>query len=127
MSSHVLFDALDDKYPATMSPAIIDQLLRRRLGFEGVIISDDLEMKAIGDHFGFEDAIICAARAGVDLLMVCHRGDLQDRAIEALIQAVRDDVLPQNNVDQANRRLDALFDRFVRPALRQPALWPRGS
>lgn len=116
MTSHVLFDALDAENPATMSPAVIDQLLRQRLGFEGVIISDDLEMKAIADHFGFEDAIIGAARAGVDLLMVCHSSELQNRAIEALMQAVRDGVLSGSAVDQANRRLDGLFDRFVRPA-----------
>ena len=68
MSSHIFNAALDPERPATLSPAVLTGLLRQRLGFQGVIMSDDMEMKAITDHYGLETAIQYAIQAGVDLL-----------------------------------------------------------
>ena len=116
MTSHVLFEALDAKHPATMSAAVIDGLLRKRLGFDRVIISDDLEMKAIADHFGFDEAIVCSALAGIDLFMVCHTHELQHRAIDLLCQAAEKGTIPGARLERSNRRLDSLLKRFIRPA-----------
>jgi beta-N-acetylhexosaminidase len=116
MTSHVLFETLDAKFPATISAAVIDSVLRQRLGFDRVIISDDLEMKAIADHYGFDDAILRSAMAGIDLFMVCHTHELQHRAIDVLIDASKRGSLPRDRIEQSNRRLDSLFKRFVRPA-----------
>jgi beta-N-acetylhexosaminidase len=113
MTSHILFRALDQENPATMSSAIIDGLLRRTLGFQGVVISDDLEMGAIIDHVGVEHAVVRGAAAGVDLFLICHRSDRQHAAIDALCRAVADGHIPCDRIEQANRRLDALFNRFV--------------
>ncbi|HZA14015.1 MAG TPA: beta-N-acetylhexosaminidase, partial [Myxococcaceae bacterium] len=77
MTAHVLFDAIDPEVPATLSAQVLDGLLRRELGFAGVLVSDDLEMKAITDHFGIAEAAVRGALAGVDLFLVCHRPEAQ--------------------------------------------------
>ena len=84
MTAHVLFEAVDPGVPATLSSAVLDGLLRRRLGFEGVIVSDDLEMSAIADRMDIGRAAVEAVEAGVDLVLCCHREDRQRRVLEAL-------------------------------------------
>ena len=116
MTSHILFDAIDPARPATMSAAVLDAILRNRMGFNGVVLSDDLEMKAIIDHYGIEQAVVQGAAAGVDLLCVCKVHELQHQAIDALIRATEAGAVPRSRIDQANARLDALMHRFVRPA-----------
>jgi beta-N-acetylhexosaminidase len=115
MTAHVVFDALEPGVPATMSVPALDGLLRRELKFDGVVVSDDLEMKAIADHFSVEEAAVRGAIAGVDLFLVCHHADVQRRAIEALVRAVREGRVPAARIDDANRRLDRLAQRFYRP------------
>jgi beta-N-acetylhexosaminidase len=116
MTAHVLFDAIDPEVPATLSRPVLHGLLRTELGFEGVLVSDDLEMKAITDHFGIAEAAIRGAIAGVDLFLVCHRAQAQRVAIEAIVGAVRDGRVPRARIDEANRRLDVLARRFAHPA-----------
>jgi beta-N-acetylhexosaminidase len=116
MVAHVLFEALDPKFPASMSAPIIGELLRKQMGFDGVVCSDDLEMKAIIDHFGIEEAVIRGAIAGIDLFCVCKDHDLQHRALDALIDAVERGDVKANRIAESNRRIDILFDRFVKPA-----------
>ena len=84
MTAHILFDRLDPDHPATLSPTIIRDLLRRELGYEGIVISDDLEMKAISERYEIEEVIERGVAAGVDLFLVCHTYDLQCRALEML-------------------------------------------
>jgi beta-N-acetylhexosaminidase len=84
MTAHVVFDALAPDRPATLSREVITDLLRGELGFDGVIFSDDLEMKAIADHYGIEHAACLAIEAGCDNLLVCSRPDWLDRARHAL-------------------------------------------
>ncbi len=84
MSAHVVYDALDPARPATLSRAICTDLLRGQLGFEGVLVSDDLEMKAIANAIG--EAAVLAVSAGCDALLVCSRADLADEAHEALVR-----------------------------------------
>lgn len=115
MTAHVLFEAIDRTVPATLSPAVLDGILRRELGFGGVVVSDDLEMKAIANHFPVEEAAVQGTLAGVDLFLVCHRADVQRRAIEALVRAVESGRVPRARIDEANARLDALAARFAHP------------
>ncbi|MBU8898928.1 beta-N-acetylhexosaminidase [Corallococcus sp. H22C18031201] len=115
MTAHVLFDALEPGVPATMSTRVLEGLLRRELGFDGVLVSDDLEMKAIADHYSVEEATVQGTLAGVDLFLVCHKADVQRRAIEALVKAVESGRVPRSRLAEAHRRLDALVARFVRP------------
>jgi beta-N-acetylhexosaminidase len=116
MTAHVIFEALDSHRPATMSTRVISCLLRdwNHIGFDGLVLSDDMEMKAIADHFEIEEAVTCAAGAGVDLMLVCHRADQQHRAIDALASAFGRGVIPRDALERSQRRLDAVVRRFAR-------------
>ena len=69
MLGHLYHKGLDPQYPATLSRAVVADLLRGRMGWRGVIISDDMQMKAITDHYGMEQAMLLAVNAGVDILL----------------------------------------------------------
>lgn len=120
MTAHVLFPALDPAHPATLSEHVIEALLRRGMGFDGVIVSDDLEMKAVADHYGVEDAAIRAIRAGCDQLLICHQPELVRRAHQALVAAALDGTLPAARLMEAAARVDRLKSAFpgsvVRPS-----------
>jgi beta-N-acetylhexosaminidase len=120
MTAHVLFTEMDSTYPATLSDTVLNGLLRKKLGYNGVVMSDDMQMKAIADHYGFDDAIVRGAAAGVDLFWVCHSAELQNRAIESLIKGVERGNLSQSRLLEANKRLDVLFSQYVRPPQRGP-------
>jgi beta-N-acetylhexosaminidase len=122
MSAHVVFRRIDPEFPATLSHKILDGILRRRLGFDGVLISDDIEMKAVAANFGIEETVIHGAAAGIDLFAICHDRDKQERAIDALVAAVKRGEVSRDRIDQANRRLDTLCADFVKPATDKPDL-----
>ncbi|MFZ5441769.1 MAG: beta-N-acetylhexosaminidase [Myxococcota bacterium] len=113
MTAHVIFDALDPGVPATMSRKVLDGLLRRELGYQGVVVSDDLEMKAISEHFSIERAVVDGLLAGVDAFLVCHHADVQRRAIDALVKAVEQGTVPRARLEEARSRVAALMRRFV--------------
>ena len=115
MTAHVIFEAVDPGVPATLSRKVMEGVLRGELGFSGVMVSDDLEMKAIADNYSVPEAAVLGALAGVDLFLVCHHAELQAAAIEALVKAVETGRLPRTRVEQSGRRLDALAARFARP------------
>ena len=125
MTAHVVFEALDATLPATLSPHVLEPLIRKELGFEGVVVSDDLEMRAIADRYPIEEATVRSVLAGVDLFLVCHHADVQGRAIEALVQAVEKGDVPRARVDEAVRRIDALTARFFRRAANPSTLGSR--
>lgn len=86
MSAHVLFPKLDAKRPATLSPAVMG-LLRAELGYEGLILTDDLEMGAIAKHWGPRDRTVLPLEAGCDQLLVCHSADLREEMLNILESA----------------------------------------
>ena len=88
MTAHVLFEAIDPTVPATLSPNVLQGMLREELGFEGVVVSDDLEMEAIAGRMDIGRAAVEAVEAGVDLLLCCHREDRQRRVLEALASSL---------------------------------------
>jgi beta-N-acetylhexosaminidase len=108
MTAHVVFDALDARRPATLSGPVM-QLLREECGYDGCAISDDLEMKAVAEHFPLEEAVPAALAAGVDALLVCHRSEVQERAIEAARRAVESGAVPRARLEEARRRVKALL------------------
>lgn len=113
MTAHVLFEAVDKDIPATLSSRVLSGVLRDELKFEGVLVSDDLEMKAIADHYGVAEAAVQGTKAGVDLFLVCHKWELQRDAIEAVVKAVECGEISRARIAQANARLDALANRFA--------------
>jgi beta-N-acetylhexosaminidase len=123
MTAHVLVPALDDKRPATLSRRIITGVLRQELGFEGVIFSDDLEMKALATEHTVPSAAVLAIEAGCDGLLVCSGNhDLQSQTLEALIHAVEEERLPLARVEDALKRQQRAKERFLAgPAAARPA------
>jgi beta-N-acetylhexosaminidase len=91
LTAHVVFDALTGERPATLSRAAVTDLLRGELGFQGLVLTDDMEMKAIADHFGVESAACAAIEAGCDQLLMCSRLDWLGRAHAALIERAESD------------------------------------
>lgn len=108
MTAHVMYPVLDPEHPATMSRAILTDLLRTELQFEGVIASDDLEMRAIADHQEIGAAALATLRAGADALLVCQDLLKAERAIEAITRAVADGSLPVEVVTAAAYRIERL-------------------
>lgn len=114
MTAHVLVPALDERRPATLAPAVVQRLLRETLGFPGVILSDDLEMKAISATTPVPDAAVEAVAAGCDAVLICSGNvDLQAATLESLVRAVESGQLPRSRVDDALGRLQAAKQRFL--------------
>ncbi len=117
MTTHVVFDALDPGVPATLSPTCIEGLLRGELGFQGVVVSDDLEMAAIAELPSIEgdvgEAAVRSVEAGVDLVLCCHRPERQHRVVDSLVEAVETGRIRMSRLEASLTRLDRLFERFV--------------
>ncbi len=118
MLSHVLVPAYDARNPATLSPALVGGLLRGRLGFEGVILTDDLLMKALS--MPPRRSAVEALAAGADLLMLSS-GDAALPVRDALVAAVKKGVLPESRLTEAAVRVVALKLRFGLEASLDPA------
>jgi beta-N-acetylhexosaminidase len=116
MSAHVLYPALDPESPATLSAAICTRLLREELGFQGALVSDDMEMGAIVERHGPGPAALAALRAGVDCLLVCHREDRQQAALDALVAAAQESAEDRRRLEQAAERV-ARLKRLLPSAL----------
>jgi beta-N-acetylhexosaminidase len=105
MVAHVVFPVLGDE-PASLSPALCTQLLRKELGFEGVLFSDDLEMKAIQLPMG--EAAVGAIGAGCDALLICHREELVLEAQEALVREAERSSTFRARCDEAHARFSKM-------------------
>ncbi len=112
MTAHVVYKSLDPKRPATLSNKIVTGLLREAIGFTGVIISDDLEMKGITDNGTVAESAVLAIAAGCDLLLVCHTYDQQIAVLEALIHAVEQGDISEARIGQSVHRILALKEQF---------------
>jgi beta-N-acetylhexosaminidase len=115
MTAHVLVRELDDQWPATLSTTIIDGILRRQLGYAGVIVSDDLEMKAVADRWKPSELSLLAAQAGCDLLLVCQSHHAQVDAIEGMVRGLESEQLAWTGMDDACARIKRLKQRFLLP------------
>ena len=123
MTAHVLVPSLDEQQPATLSRRIVTGLLRGELGFEGLIVSDDLEMKAIAADRSVPDAAVLAIAAGCDVVLACGSDHhVQAAALEALVHAVEEERLPAARVEDALKRQQRAKERFLAaPAAVRPA------
>jgi beta-N-acetylhexosaminidase len=116
MTAHVFNRARDARYPATLSRPTITGLLREQLGWSGPVVSDDLRMGAIEQHYGFGDAIVLALDAGVDVLLIADDRLPDGRsaatvALDALTRALAEGRLSVEQIETALARVDALRAR----------------
>jgi beta-N-acetylhexosaminidase len=111
MIGHISFADLDQSgLPASLSPTITTELLQREMGFRGLVMTDDLDMGAILNHYGFDEMIRLGLAAGNDLLMICHRTELAEQAAKVL------DKCPRDHVDRALENLSAFKSRMIPPS-----------
>jgi len=119
MTAHVFNRRLDRRYPATLSRATVTGVLREQLGWRGVVVSDDLRMGAIEQHYGLDDAAVLALGAGVDVLLIADDRLPDGRsaaevAVTALRHALASGRLAPSAVTAALARVDALRGRAAR-------------
>ncbi|MFG2880091.1 glycoside hydrolase family 3 protein [Streptomyces sp. NPDC048337] len=127
MSAHILVPSLDPTRPATLSPQILTGLLRKELGYEGLIVTDGMEMNAIAGTYGIERGSVLAIAAGADA--ICVGGGLADeetvlRLRDALVAAVREGTLPEERLADAAARVRALAEWALQA---RPDARPEGS
>ncbi len=102
--------------PASINYEIVTRLLREELNYDGLVVTDDLEMGAIAKHYEIEEAALHAILAGEDMLLICARPDLIRRGYQALLAAARDGSLTQERIESSLRRI-AFFKSLTQPPL----------
>ncbi|WP_236838649.1 beta-N-acetylhexosaminidase [Caldalkalibacillus salinus] len=114
MTAHIDFPALEPQgRPATLSQSIVTGLLRETLGFDGVVTTDCMEMKAIADTVGTPQGALQAIQAGVDLVMISHLPTLQKEAIQTIEEALLQGECSQARIDEAYRRVKRLKETYL--------------
>jgi beta-N-acetylhexosaminidase len=117
MSAHIVYPQLDAEHPATLARKILGGLLREQLGYDGVVITDSLVMRAIHERYGHDRAAVLALQAGADMAMALGSRDEQLAAVRAIEAAQRSGALDADALRRSNARLDALASRFPAAAV----------
>jgi beta-N-acetylhexosaminidase len=117
MTAHIVYPQLDAEHPATLSRKILGDILREAWGYDGVVITDSLVMKAIYDHYGHDRAAVLALQAGADMVMALGSEADQTAAVEAIAKAQASGSLTEAQLSRANARLDALAVRYPAGAI----------
>lgn len=116
MTAHVFNSHLDAKYPATLSPSVIPKMLRKDIGFDGVVFSDDMQMGAIAKHYGLENAIQLALEADIDIFCfgnnVSFDEKIGEKAHGIILKLVRDGKIPESRIDRSVQRIRKLKARL---------------
>jgi beta-N-acetylhexosaminidase len=118
MTAHVINKNIDKDYPATLSKAFLQDILRNQIGFRGIIISDDIQMSAISDNYGFEEAIIMAINAGCDIVNVYNNSPsgYDEQAIykarDAIFNAVKEKRIEEKRITESYNRILELKKKF---------------
>lgn len=105
MVTHIKYPAYDKENPASISQTIIQDLLREKLGYNGIVVTDDLEMGAVNKYFSYQDLGFRAVEAGADLLLVCHTLESQQEVIKGIKIAVLDNKLSEERINEAVKRI----------------------
>ncbi len=116
MTAHVYNAKLDPENPATLSKPTITGTLRKELNYEGVVLSDDMQMGAIAQHYGFETAVRATIEAGVDMLVVANNSvyeeDIATRTIALIKRLVQAGNIPETRIDESYQRIQRLKQRL---------------
>lgn len=112
MTGHILLPQLDATLPASISPAIITTLLREKMGFSGVVITDDFAMGAIQKNFQLGDAAVASILAGGDIVLIAGEPDKAPVAFEAIKEAVEKRVITEERLDESVRRILLLKEKY---------------
>lgn len=112
MTAHILYPNVDEKYPATMSYKIIKELLRDKLNYKGVIVSDDMTMGAIMNNYTLEEGVLLFLKSGGDIALICHGEENPRKAIDRIIKAVNDKEISEEEIDNKLYRILSLKESY---------------
>lgn len=112
MVAHILLPELDDTYPSSLSKAIVTDLLRKKLNYKGVVITDDMTMKAVADNYGMGEAAVLSVKAGSDLILIAHDAHKARTAMEALKAAVKNGEISEERIDESVKRIINLKQKY---------------
>jgi beta-N-acetylhexosaminidase len=112
MVAHILIPKIDPQYPSSLSKIVVTDLLRKKLHFSGVIITDDLTMGAILQNYDIGDAVVKAIQAGNDIALVCHGLDNQMKAKNAILAAVKDGKISEQQINNSVYRILKLKKKY---------------
>ena len=115
MTGHVYFPEISPDI-ATFSPFMIQELLRKRVGYNGVVFSDCLEMKAVKEHYSPDDIVNKAVAAGIDVMVSSHTLDFQKELLDILVFNVRKGIIKEDRIHESTARILALKNKFNRTA-----------
>lgn len=131
MTAHIFNGKLDPVWPATLSPKTLTNLLRQEMGFDGVVISDDMQMKAIASRYGLEMAIRQGILAGVDILLFANNSvyeeDIATRAVATVRGLVEKGDIPRERIDESWHRIMKLKERLRRQPPRSSPVYQEGG
>ena len=119
MTAHIVFPALDPDLPATISPRIQQGLLRQRLGFEGLVISDGMEMQAMQNLFPVPEGVFRALQAGIDIVLVCHEPNQAAAACERVLAAVEQGKMAPEDLEEHFSRIQRFKQALPSPGSKE--------
>ena len=105
MVSHAMYPKIDPDYPSSLSKAIITDWLRKDMGYNGVVVTDDMDMGALAKHYTFGDMAVQSILAGSDILLVCHEYEHMQEAYNGLMKAVKDGRISKERLDESVKRI----------------------
>ena len=108
MTSHILFKNIDPKWPVTMSEFFLKKMIREEFKYRGIIVTDDLGMKAMAKYHTPEDIPVRALQAGADILLYCNEPEIPPIAVDSLISAVAQGRLDKNDIEASYKRIQDL-------------------
>ena len=107
MVSHILYDQIDHQWPASLSPRVVKDLLRETLGYQGVVITDDLDMGAIQNHYGIHTIMEQVLKAEIDIALICHSINQMETAFQVSLDFLkRSPENMQNGIGSVERILE---------------------
>lgn len=112
MIAHILFPLIDPDVPASMSQVIINEQLRSKLGFNGVVITDDMTMGAISDNYGIEEASVRSLHAGSDIILIAHGYETEKKVYDTLLHSVKSNLISESRIDESVYRILALKRKY---------------
>ena len=105
MVSHAMYPQIDPDHPSSLSKAIINDWLRKDMGYNGVVVTDDMDMGALAKHYTFGDMAVQSILAGSDILLVCHEYEHMQEAYNGLMKAVKDGRISKERLDESVKRI----------------------
>ena len=105
MVSHAMYPQIDAEHPSSLSKAIITDWLRKDMGYNGVVVTDDMDMGALAKHYTFGDMAVQSILAGSDILLVCHEYEHMQEAYNGLMKAVKDGRISKERLDESVKRI----------------------